>query len=436
MKMVSHNSALLSSMFVFFREEKDPTQMHSHPLQPIKMDADVQPLRIYSMYPILKQLMEHQYGWIFNEEVDAVKLNLPHYFDIIKNSMDLGTVKKNLDSLSYKLPEQFASDVRLTFNNAITYNKAEHDVHKLAKDMLRQFEKEYAKVLEEIENIEKNRRLCGGKYFVFEPPCDGTCGGQRIWRSAWYHTGLENKLHLCQPCFNAAKDTDVFTKGDKSCTKKDMAKKKNDERHKEPWVGCGHCGRCALCDHQQQANGQHLRLQPTGGQDPRANIPQLPSSAPGQYPGPHQNMNRASLGQMGRGGRQVGGGQQHHSQDPRNGQPQLNTTGQGQHPGHPSHGQHPGQPQLSATWVPPRAAPAFVYFGGKGRSLAAPAPAVEIDASVLANDPFLFAENDPELAAAIAASLSETTPVPKKELTPEERRAEMRTKRLAALGGR
>jgi hypothetical protein len=90
---------------------------------------------------------------------------------------------------------------------------------------------------------------------------------------------------------------------------------------------------------------------------------------------------------------------------------------------------------LSATWVPPRAAPAFLYFGGKGRSLAAPAPAVEIDASVLANDPF-FAENDPELAAAIAASLSETTPVPKKELTPEERRAEMRTKRLAALGGR
>jgi ataxin-3 len=79
--------------------------------------------------------------------------------------------------------------------------------------------------------------------------------------------------------------------------------------------------------------------------------------------------------------------------------------------------------------------PTFKAFGGKGRSLAAPAPAVEIDASVLANDPF-FAENDPELAAAIAASLSETTPVPKKELTPEERRAEMRTKRLAALGGR
>ncbi len=75
--------------------------------------------------------------------------------------------------------------------------------------------------------------------------------------------------------------------------------------------------------------------------------------------------------------------------------------------------------------------PTFKAFGGKSRSLAAPAPAVEIDASVLA-----AAENDPELAAAIAASLSETTPVPKKELTPEERRAEMRAKRLAALEGR
>merc|ERR1712086_233911 len=101
------------------------------------------------------QLTEHEYGWIFNEEVDPVKLNLPDYFDTVKQPMDLGTIRKKLDSLSYKLPEQFAIDVRLTFNNAISYNKPEHDVHKLAKDMLRQFEKEYAKVLENLENIEK-----------------------------------------------------------------------------------------------------------------------------------------------------------------------------------------------------------------------------------------------------------------------------------------
>jgi hypothetical protein len=75
------------------------------------------------MSPILKQLTEHEYGWIFNEEVDPVKLNLPDYFDTVKQPMDLGTIKKKLDSLSYKLPEQFAIDVRLTFNNAISYNK-------------------------------------------------------------------------------------------------------------------------------------------------------------------------------------------------------------------------------------------------------------------------------------------------------------------------
>jgi hypothetical protein len=75
----------------------------------------------------------------------------------------------------------------------------------------------------------------------------------------------------------------------------------------------------------------------------------------------------------------------------------------------------------------------FQAFGGQGQSLAAPAPspAFEIDPSLLA-----AAENDPELAAAIASSLSQEMPPPKKELTPEERRAEMREKRLAALGGR
>ncbi|KAJ6298725.1 hypothetical protein OIU76_019809 [Salix suchowensis] len=40
---------------------------------------------------LLKRLMSHQYGWIFNSPVDIVKLNIPDYYTIIKNPMDLGT---------------------------------------------------------------------------------------------------------------------------------------------------------------------------------------------------------------------------------------------------------------------------------------------------------------------------------------------------------
>jgi len=77
---------------------------------------------------------------------------------------------------------------------------------------------------------------------------------------------------------------------------------------------------------------------------------------------------------------------------------------------------------------------AFQAFGGQGQSLAAPAPSPSFD---IDPDLLRMAENDPELAAAIASSLSsQNLPQPKKELTAEQRREEMRAKRLAALGGK
>ncbi|KAL3820197.1 hypothetical protein ACJIZ3_006102 [Penstemon smallii] len=82
---------------------------------------------------ILKELMGHPYGYIFSEPVDPVKLNIPDYFSIISDPMDLGTIKNKLERNMYFRVEEFASDVRLTFSNAMTYNPPEGDVHKIAK---------------------------------------------------------------------------------------------------------------------------------------------------------------------------------------------------------------------------------------------------------------------------------------------------------------
>ncbi|KAL1206029.1 Transcription factor GTE9 [Cardamine amara subsp. amara] len=87
---------------------------------------------------LLKRLMSHQYGWVFNTPVDVVKLNVLDYFNIIKHPMDLGTVKNKLTSGSYSCPSEFAADVRLTFSNAMTYNPPGNDVHIMA-DTLRKF---------------------------------------------------------------------------------------------------------------------------------------------------------------------------------------------------------------------------------------------------------------------------------------------------------
>ncbi|CAL9775226.1 unnamed protein product [Musa acuminata subsp. burmannicoides] len=89
---------------------------------------------------LLKRLMSHQYGWVFNTPVDVVKLNIPDYIQVIKHPMDLGTIKTRIGLGSYSSPWDFVSDVRLTFTNAKTYNPPSNDVHIMADTMSKFFE--------------------------------------------------------------------------------------------------------------------------------------------------------------------------------------------------------------------------------------------------------------------------------------------------------
>ncbi|KAM3346992.1 hypothetical protein ACQJBY_021148 [Aegilops geniculata] len=95
---------------------------------------------------ILKKLMTQKFSHIFNVPVDVEKLNIPDYNEIIKHPMDLGTIKKKLDSGSYTSPFDFAADVRLTFNNAITYNPRGHAVHDMAIQLNKMFESRWKTV--------------------------------------------------------------------------------------------------------------------------------------------------------------------------------------------------------------------------------------------------------------------------------------------------
>lgn len=89
---------------------------------------------------LLKRLMTHQYGWVFNTPVDIVKLNIPDYFTIIKRPMDFGTIKSKMAAGAYSGPLEFADDVRLTFSNARTYNPSGNDVHVMADTLSKYFE--------------------------------------------------------------------------------------------------------------------------------------------------------------------------------------------------------------------------------------------------------------------------------------------------------
>eukprot|EP00250_Pteridium_aquilinum_P020749 c24929_g1_i8 orf=3988-5961(+) len=103
---------------------------------------------------ILKKLMSHKFGWVFNEPVDVVKLNLHDYFKIIKKPMDLGTIKKKLDAGVYLLPTEFCEDVRLTFLNAMKYNPQGHDVYVMADTLRGMFESKWKTIEEKVKELD------------------------------------------------------------------------------------------------------------------------------------------------------------------------------------------------------------------------------------------------------------------------------------------
>lgn len=87
-------------------------------------------------------LKNHKNSWPFKEPVDPVALNVPNYFDIIKEPMDLETVEKNLKSKVYVTPTQFHADIGKIIRNSYEFNRNNADFCKLTNE----FETYYKKI--------------------------------------------------------------------------------------------------------------------------------------------------------------------------------------------------------------------------------------------------------------------------------------------------
>ncbi|KNA24476.1 hypothetical protein SOVF_015290 [Spinacia oleracea] len=116
------------------------------PKQIVSMNT-ANPMLMKRCENLLSWLMTNQYGWVFNDPVDVIKLNIPDYFTVIKHPMDFGTIRNKLSRGEYTNPLAFAADVRLTFSNALTYNPPGNDVHFMAQTLSKSFEQRW-KVIE------------------------------------------------------------------------------------------------------------------------------------------------------------------------------------------------------------------------------------------------------------------------------------------------
>lgn len=92
---------------------------------------------------VLRELLKkssQNVTWPFLEPVDPVKLGIPDYFDVIKNPMDLSTVRRKLEMGQYTSAEQFEADIRLIISNCLTYNAPDSDVVTLCRGFERLFD--------------------------------------------------------------------------------------------------------------------------------------------------------------------------------------------------------------------------------------------------------------------------------------------------------
>ncbi|XP_022523303.1 bromodomain-containing protein 3b isoform X4 [Astyanax mexicanus] len=101
---------------------------------------------------ILKEMLSKKhaaYAWPFYKPVDAEALELHDYHEIIKQPMDLSTVKKKMDGREYPDAQSFAADVRLMFSNCYKYNPPDHEVVAMARKLQDVFEMRFAKMPDE-----------------------------------------------------------------------------------------------------------------------------------------------------------------------------------------------------------------------------------------------------------------------------------------------
>uniref|UniRef100_A0A8C5D668 Uncharacterized protein n=1 Tax=Gouania willdenowi TaxID=441366 RepID=A0A8C5D668_GOUWI len=187
---------------------------------------------------ILKELlsMKHsEYAWPFYEPVDTLALGLHDYHNIIKEPMDLGTIKKKMDQQEYANAEDFCADVRLMFSNCYRYNSPSHEVVSMAIKLQKIFEACYSKVPRHPESRFMSKQSIsrrtgtGAGTLSTSLSCDGVRSSKkkRSWKD--YELGVIEKPSTTSTECNKPSVTSPMTYQEKKQIKLDLYKLPEEE---------------------------------------------------------------------------------------------------------------------------------------------------------------------------------------------------------------
>ncbi|XP_055703471.1 homeotic protein female sterile-like isoform X4 [Phlebotomus papatasi] len=112
---------------------------------------------------VIMAVWKHRHSWPFLQPVDAKNLNLPDYHKIIKQPMDLGTIKKRLENNYYTSSKECIQDFNTMFSNCYVYNQPDEDVVLMAQILEKLFYNKLAKMPKEEIEIETASKKSGKK---------------------------------------------------------------------------------------------------------------------------------------------------------------------------------------------------------------------------------------------------------------------------------
>ncbi|CAH8554544.1 unnamed protein product [Schistosoma rodhaini] len=161
-----------------------------------------------------EEVYNDKYAEPFRAPVDPVMLHIPDYFQVIKEPMDLTTIRNNLEDGKYTDPWQVVDHFRLMFNNAWLYNKKTSKVYKMCTKLAELFQNR-------IDQVMQAMGFCCGQDYEYQPQglyCSSSnlC---TINRDATYFVYINNdkqiglvcdKYYQCEKCFSEAGDVIIL----------------------------------------------------------------------------------------------------------------------------------------------------------------------------------------------------------------------------------
>lgn len=98
------------------------------------------------IFNVVNEILKQKVSEPFREPVDAKTLKLPDYHKIIKQPMDLGTIKKRLENQYYWSSQEAIEDFETVFVNCITYNQPDDQVVKMVHTLKKRFDNKIGKM--------------------------------------------------------------------------------------------------------------------------------------------------------------------------------------------------------------------------------------------------------------------------------------------------